>query len=74
MLFDGAYFVASTHVKQVLPKLNQTRLSMESEASNINSGVMMLNLPLFREHLDLGEICTFANEKSTHFFCRTKIF
>lgn len=68
MPFDGAYFMACTHVKKMLTKLNQTRLDMEAEAPYINSGVMMLNLPLFREHLDLGEIRTFANEKKHSLF------
>lgn len=66
--FDGAYFMACTHVHTTLGKLNQARLGMEREVPYINSGVMLLNLPLFREHLDLTEISVFANEKKRVLF------
>ena len=66
--FDGAYFMACTHVRKTLTKLNQVRLGMEQEAPYINSGVMLLNLPLLREHLDLEEIRRFANGKKYSLF------
>lgn len=66
--FDGAYFMACTHVHTALGKFNQARLGMEREVPYINSGVMLLNLPLFREHLDLTEISAFANEKKRVLF------
>lgn len=66
--FDGAYFMACTHVRKPLARLNQARLGMELESPYINSGVMLLNLPLFREHLDLAEISAFANKKKRILF------
>ena len=51
-----------------LAKLNQARLGIEQETPYINSGVMLLNLPLFREHLDLAEIRAFANKKKSILF------
>lgn len=66
--FDGAYFMACTHVHKSLAKLNQARLGVEQEVPYLNSGVMLLNLPLFREHLDLAEICAFAQEKKRALF------
>lgn len=74
MPFDGTYFMACTHVRKALAKINQTRLGMKQEVPYINSGMMLLNLPLFREHLDLKEICVFANEKRTSFSFQIKIF
>lgn len=68
MPFDGTYFMACTHVQKALTKLNQVRLGIEREVPYINSGVMLLNLPLFREHLDLTEIRAFANEKNRVLF------
>lgn len=66
--FDGTYFMACTHVHKTLAKLNQARLGMEQEVPYINSGVMLMNLPLFREHLDLTEISAFAGEKKRVLF------
>lgn len=68
MPFEGTYFMACTHVRKALSKINQTRLGMEQETPYINSGVMLLNLPLFREHLDLAEISAFANKKKRILF------
>lgn len=68
MPFDGTYFMACTHVRKTLTKLNQARLGIEQETPYINSGVMLLNLPLFREHLDLTEIRAFANERKRTLF------
>lgn len=68
MPFDGTYFMACTHVRKTLTKLNQARLGIEQEAPYINSGVILLNLPLFREHLDLTEIRAFANERKRALF------
>lgn len=66
--FDGAYLMACTHVQKILTKLNQARLGIEREVPYLNSGVMLLNLPLFRQHLDLEEIRKFANEKKRSLF------
>ena len=60
--------VKVTHVHKPLAKLNQARLGIEQETPYINSGVMLLNLPLFREHLDLAEIRAFANKKKSILF------
>lgn len=68
MPFDGTYFMACTHVRKTLAKLNQARLGMAQETPYINSGVMLLNLPLLREHLDLAEISAFANKKKRILF------
>lgn len=68
MPFEETYFMACTHVRKALAKINQTRLGMEQEVPYINSGVMLLNLPLFREHLDLAEISAFANKKKRILF------
>jgi len=60
--FDGAYLMACTHTRKFLTKINQLRLSMESDAPYINSGVMLLNLTALREKVNLDEIRQFAME------------
>lgn len=66
--FDGAYFMACTHAREMLTRLNQARLGMEQETPYLNSGVMLLNLPLFREHMDWEEVRAFASEKKYSLF------
>jgi lipopolysaccharide biosynthesis glycosyltransferase len=61
--FDGAYFMACTHTRKLLTKLNQLRLGMDNDAPYINSGVMMINLAELREHFSMEEIRRFAEEK-----------
>lgn len=68
MPFDGTDLMACTHVRRTLTKLNQARLGMEQTAPYLNSGVMLLNLPLLREHTDFGEIQKYAWEKKHALF------
>ena len=63
--FDGNYFMGCTNTKLPLQKLNQARLGidMEKDVPYINTGVLMMNLPLLREHLDFEDICDFSEKK-----------
>lgn len=60
--FEGNYFAACTHTKAFLEKFNQFRLKTEKDVPYINTGVMMMNLPLLRKHLDLGAIREYGLE------------
>jgi len=54
--FQGKFFAAASHVKEVLNKLNQARLHMAEDSSYVNSGVMMMNLSLLRKEQDINEV------------------
>ena len=65
MPFDGAWFMACTHVRKTLTKLNQVRLGMDLEKNTpyLNSGVLLFDLPLFREKLDMEQIRDYADQR-----------
>ncbi len=67
MDFEDNYYIACTHVKKILTKINQKRLGTEKEVPYINTGVMLLNLPLLRENVKLNDIRQFAKEKMHSF-------
>lgn len=54
--FQGNYFAACTHTKAFLEKFNQLRLKTEKDVPYVNTGVMMMDLPSLRRHLDLSAI------------------
>lgn len=60
--FEGNYFAACSHTKAFLEKFNQFRLQIEKDVPYVNTGVMMMNLPQLRAHLDLGAIRAYALE------------
>lgn len=63
--FDGNYFMGCTNTQLPLQKFNQARLGidMEKDVPYINTGVLMMNLPLLRENLDFEDICDFSEKK-----------
>lgn len=63
MEFDGNYFLACTHVKKFLNKMNQYRLGMEEERTYINSGVMLMNLRELREKQNIKEVLSFVEKR-----------
>ena len=60
--FEGNYFAACTHTKAFLEKFNQFRLKTDRDVPYVNTGIMMMNLPLLRKHLDLGAIREYGLE------------
>jgi lipopolysaccharide biosynthesis glycosyltransferase len=61
--FEGAYYVACTHTPEFLARINQARLGIKKDVPYINTGVLLLNLPLLRAHLSLEDIQSYAKEK-----------
>ena len=57
--------MACTHTNDVVTKLNRVRLGLDpdSPVPYINTGVMMMNLPLLRQALDMDAIRNYAAEK-----------
>lgn len=60
--FEGSWFMACSHTNEFLAKLNMARLGMglKENVPYVNTGVMMMNLPPLRQHLDLSEIQSYA--------------
>ena len=46
--FEGNYYIAATHVKKVLHKLNEIRLNIKENEPYINTGVLLINLEALR--------------------------
>lgn len=63
--FEGNFFMGCTNTKMPLQKFNQARLGidMEKDVPYINTGVLMMNLPLLRENLNFEDICDFSEKK-----------
>lgn len=66
MEFNGNCFLACTHVRKFLNKVNQYRLGMEEESTYINSGVMLMNLSLLREKQDRKEVMSFVEKRGRY--------
>ena len=47
--FEGNYYIAATHVKKVLHKLNEIRLNIREDEPYINTGVLLINLKELRK-------------------------
>lgn len=65
--FEGNYYVACSHTDAFLTRVNQVRLGVEGEVPYINTGVMMLNLPLLRQNLSREKLRETARRKMRSF-------
>ncbi len=63
--FDGNYYIAATHVKNVLQKINEIRLNINEDEPYINTGVLLINLKELRKTDIEKEVSKFIkkNEK-----------
>ncbi|MBM6829497.1 hypothetical protein H9X85_08140 [Anaerotignum lactatifermentans] len=61
--FQGNLFVACTHTKKLLSRINQVRLDVEENVPYVNTGVLLMHLPLMRKEVKLEEIQAYAAEK-----------
>jgi len=61
--FEGNYYVACSHVKEILTKINQLRLGVVDVVPYINTGVMVMNLTALRENLTIEQIRENAQKK-----------
>lgn len=66
--FDGNYYVACSHVKEFLTKVNQVRLGVNEDVPYINTGVMVMNLKVLRQKLTFEQIKKTAQAKMHTFF------
>lgn len=56
------YFAAASHVGQILQWVNAQRLQTEENAPYINSGVLLMNLPLLRREQDEQEVFSYIRD------------
>lgn len=63
--FEENWFMGCTNTKVFLTKLNQIRLGIdvEKDVPYINTGVLMMNLPILRENLKLEDIRKFSEKR-----------
>ncbi|MBR3694255.1 MAG: glycosyltransferase family 8 protein [Erysipelotrichales bacterium] len=54
--FKGNIFMACTHTKKRLTRINQVRLNISKDVPYINTGVMMMNLAMMRDIVCLNDI------------------
>lgn len=65
--FEGNLFMACTHTKKFLSFINQVRLDVGENVPYVNTGIMMMNLPLMRNEVNLDDIRQYANENKHRF-------
>lgn len=61
--FEGNYYAGCTHVQEFLTKFNRARLRSSKDAAYINTGVLLMNLPVLRENLSLSDICNYVDQQ-----------
>ena len=65
--FEGQYFAACSHTKEILTEINRVRLGIKTDAPYINTGVMIMNLQLLREEQTVKEVLEYVKKRGKHF-------
>ncbi len=60
MPFGDNYYLACTHIRKLLNRVNAVRLGIDGDYTYVNSGVMMINLKLLRERQDLSKVADYV--------------
>ena len=60
--FEGHCYAGCTHIRKLLTKINQIRLKSEKAEAYVNTGVLMMNLPVLRETVNMQEISEYVHE------------
>ena len=66
--FEGNLFIACTHTGELLTTLNRLRLQSDKAVRYINSGVLLMNLPVLRLVTDLGQMGRYVRERKLPLF------
>lgn len=67
MDFEGNYFIGATHVRGLLRKFNEIRVSAPKNAPYINTGVMLMNISKLREEQDINAVYEYINKHKHKF-------
>lgn len=70
--FDGASYIACTHVRALFNKMNCLRLGIAEDVPYINTGVMVLNLKQLRQQQTTEDVLAFVSDKKTACSCRIR--
>lgn len=65
--FSGNMFIASTHVREFLTKINLARLRVEDDVPYINTGVMLMDVHKMRYTVKLPEILDYIEKYGEYF-------
>lgn len=60
--FEGNGYAGCTHARKLLTKINQIRLKSEKAEVYVNTGVLLMNLPVLRETVNMQEISEYVHE------------
>ena len=60
--FEENYFAGCTHTKRFLTKVNRSRLNADKTSAYVNTGVLLFNLPVLREHISFQEMQKYVHE------------
>lgn len=63
MEFQGASYIACTHVRALLGRMNCLRLGVQEDVPYINTGVMLMNLEQLRKQQTIQEVLEFVQDK-----------
>ncbi len=61
--FEGNLFIAATHIKKVLHKINEIRLDIKEDEPYINTGVLLINLKELRKINVEEKVVSFIKSK-----------
>ena len=61
--FENHLFLACTHIRKFLSRVNQVRLDLEENVPYVNTGVLLMHLPLMRKDVKLEEIQAYAADR-----------
>lgn len=61
--FQGASYIACTHVRALFNKMNCLRLGITEDVPYLNTGVMLLNLPKLRQQQTTEDVLAFISDK-----------
>ncbi len=60
--FNGSWYIACTHVRQLLTTINNLRLGSPADSPYINSGVMLMNLTELRKYQDKDAVIYYVEQ------------
>ncbi len=67
MDFNGNYYIACSHTKEIMTEINRVRLGIKNNAPYINTGVMMMDLELLRKEQTTKEVIDYVKKHGHHF-------
>lgn len=61
--FEGNCYIGCTHTRELLTKINRARLGAKASAAYINTGVLLMNLPVLRQTINMADICEYTDRQ-----------